>query len=65
MRYSGCSGVGVVRAVVRSDISIVFNEICALVVLIRNRVQVLDFVGQTESQTLCSSRPGSYRGRFV
>ena len=47
MRYSGCSGVGVVRAVVRSDISIVFDEICALVVLIRNRIQVLDFVGQT------------------
>ena len=47
VRYSGCSGVGVVRAVVRSDISIVFDEICALVVLIRNRVQVLDFVGQT------------------
>ena len=38
LRYSGCSGVGVVRAVVRSDVSIAFDEICVVVVLNKNSI---------------------------
>ena len=34
-------------AVVRSDVIIAFDEICAVVVLNEKSVQVLDFVGQT------------------
>ena len=33
IRYSGCSGVWVVGAVIQSDVSIMFDEICAVVVL--------------------------------
>ena len=33
--------------VVRFDVSIAFDEICAVVVLHKNSVQVLDFGGQT------------------
>ena len=40
------SGVGVFRAVVRSGLSTAFNEICAVVVLNKNSVQMLDFVCQ-------------------
>ena len=47
VRYSDCSGVSVVRAVVQSDVSIAFDEICVVVVLNKNSVQELDFVGQT------------------
>ena len=36
--YSGCGGVSVVRAVVRSDVSIAFDEICVVVVLNKNSV---------------------------
>ena len=46
VRYSGCSSVWVVRAGVRYYVSIAFDEICA-VVLNKNGVQVLGFVGQT------------------
>ena len=35
------------RAVVWSDISIAFDEVCAVVVLSKNSVQVVGFVGQT------------------
>ena len=35
------------RYVVRSDVSVTFDEICVVVVLNKNSVQVLDFVGQT------------------
>ena len=70
--YSGCSGVciGVVRAVVRSDVSIAFDKVCAVVVLNKNRVQVLGFVGQTVvlvASNLCSCRQveGSYISSFV
>ena len=38
VRYSACSGVCVVRAVVRSDVSIAFDEICVVVVLSKNSV---------------------------
>ena len=56
VRYSGCSDVRAVRAVVRSDVSIAFDEVCAVVVLNKNSVQVLGFVGETscESQTTCA-----------
>ena len=36
-----------VRAVVRSDVSIASEEVCAVVDLNKNSVQVLDFGGQT------------------
>ena len=39
VRYSGCGGVCVVRAVVRSVVSIAFDEICVVVVL--NKKQCL------------------------
>ena len=35
------------RAVVRSDVSIAFDEISVVVVLNKNSVQVLDVIGQT------------------
>ena len=38
VRYSGCSRVGVGRAVTRVDVSIAFDEICAVVVLNKNSV---------------------------
>ena len=38
VRYSGGSGVLVVRAVVRSDVSSAFDEICVVVVLNKNSV---------------------------
>ena len=47
VRYSDRSGVWVVRAVIQSDVSIAFDEICVVVVLNKNSVQELDFVGQT------------------
>ena len=36
-----------VSAVVLFDVSIVFNEVCAVVVFPKSSVQVLGFVGQT------------------
>ena len=45
VRYSDCSGVWVIRAVVQSDVSIAFDEICVVAVLNKNSVQELDFVG--------------------
>ena len=38
---------GFVRAVVRSGVCIAFDEVCAVVVLNKNSVQVLGSVGQT------------------
>ena len=38
VRYSGCGGVRVVRAVVRSDVNIAFDETCVVVVLNINSV---------------------------
>ena len=56
VRYSGCSGVRVVRAVVRSDVSIAFNEICVVVVLTKNIVRCLisSVKLSSESQTICA-----------
>ena len=42
-----CFVPAVVKAVVRSDIGIVFDEICAVVLPYKNSVKVLAFVGQT------------------
>ena len=56
------------RAVVRSGVSIAFDEICVVVVLSKRSVKALDFVGQTfvsVAKNLCSSCQGSYRSRFV
>ena len=39
--------VRVVRAVVRSDVSIAFDDVCAVVVLNKNCVQEPGFAGQT------------------
>ena len=47
MCYGGCSDVRVVGAVVMSDVSIAFDEVCAVVVLNKNGFQVPGFVGQT------------------
>ena len=39
--------LGIVAVVLRSDVTIAFDEVCAVVVLSKNSVQVLGFVGQT------------------
>ena len=55
-------------AVVRSDVIIAFDEICAVVVFNEKSVQVLGFVRQTAvwvANNLHFSRPGSFRSRFV
>ena len=56
VRYSGCSGVGVVRAVVQSDVSIAFDEICAVVVLNKK---------QCSSASFCRSNCRVSRKQFV
>ena len=38
---------GFVRAVVRSDVCIAFDEVCAVVDFNKNSVQVLGFLGHT------------------
>ena len=53
-------------AVVRFDVSIVFDEVCAVIVLNKNCVHVPGYCWVSRKQfVLESSRQGSYRSRFV
>ena len=58
LRYGSCSGGCIVRAIVLSDVRIVFDEVCAIVVLGENSVQVLGSSSSVklscESQTICA-----------
>ena len=47
LKSSGCSDILVVRAVVQSDVRIALNEVCAVVVLNKNSVQMFGFINQT------------------